>query len=291
MQQEFRKECSHVPRHDDGSITLHQQPYIESLVERYLPLGPPARLYPNQTPSTPQLAQFVADALASSDDVDPELSRSYSSLVGALLYAACNTRPDIAYAVGMLSRALSKATPDLMAAAERVLGYLHFHSSIGLRYSPGDTTLTAFSDSDWATQHSTSGWAVLWQSAAISFGSKKQKSVALSSCEAEIMAASTAAQDVIYMRRLLSELGHASDEPTPLALDNAAARDLAYNPEHHDRTKHIERRHFFVREAVEDLHITVPFVASHDNLADFLTKHLPPKIFFALRDRIMNVPS
>lgn len=260
------------------------------MMERFLPDGPPARMQRNSAPCTPELAQHVADAQASDDPVEPGLRTSYASLVGALLYAACHTRPDIAYAVGMLSRVLAKPTPALMTEAERVLGYLHFHKDVGLRYSPGDSTLRAFSDSDWAVRHSTSGWVVMFQEAAISYGSKKQKSVALSSCEAEIVAASVAAQDVVFTRRLLHEIGVDITEPTPLALDNRAARDLAYNPEHHERTKHVERRHFYVRECVEDLLITVPFVASHDNLADFFTKYLTPKHFFALRDIIMNVP-
>eukprot|EP00965_Chrysotila_dentata_P036781 1223936-Pleurochrysis_carterae.AAC.1 len=72
-------------------------------------------------------------------------------------------------------------------------------------------------------------------------------------------------------------------------MDNTSAIDLAYNPEHHSRTKHIDRRQFFVRERVETLEITVPFVQSADNMADFFTKPLPPKAFFPLRDRIMNV--
>ena len=78
--------------------------------------------------------------------------------------------------------------------------------------------------------------------------------------------------------------------PTTLCTDNKAARDLSYNPEHHERTKHVDRRHFYIREAVENLENTVPFVASHENLADFLTKYLTPKHFFAMRDIIMNVP-
>ena len=76
-----------------------------------------------------------------------------------------------------------------------------------------------------------------------------------------------------------------------LGIDNQGARDLAYNPEHHERTKHIERRHFFVRECVENHKLTVPFVRTDDNLADFLTKPLPAARFFALRDKIMNVPA
>eukprot|EP00965_Chrysotila_dentata_P117991 3900433-Pleurochrysis_carterae.AAC.1 len=71
-------------------------------------------------------------------------------------------------------------------------------------------------------------------------------------------------------------------------MDNKSAIDLAYNPEHHQRTKHIDRRHFFVREKVEAHDITVPFVKSADNMADFFTKPLPPRVFFPLRNLIMN---
>ena len=73
-------------------------------------------------------------------------------------------------------------------------------------------------------------------------------------------------------------------------MDNSAARDLSYNPEHHSRTKHIARRHFFIREKVESLELSVPFVRSTDNMADFFTKPLSAKSFFGFRDAIMNVP-
>ena len=75
-----------------------------------------------------------------------------------------------------------------------------------------------------------------------------------------------------------------------LSQDNKGARDLAYNPEHHSKTKHIDRRHFFVRELVEQQRIVVPYVATDDNLADFFTKPLASKKFFAMRDKIMNNP-
>ena len=117
------------------------------------------------------------------------------------------------------------------------------------------------------------------------------KSTALSSCEAEIMAGSDAAKEAIYLNRFLGEVGLSDSAPVPLRIDNQGARDLSYNPELHQRTKHIDRRHFFIREAVERMQISVPLVATADNLADFFTKPLPAKRFFALRDVIMNVPS
>ena len=103
------------------------------------------------------------------------------------------------------------------------------------------------------------------------------------------MAGSEAAKEAIYLRDFLDELGLGANEPTPLRMDNTAARDLSYNPEHHARTKHIARRHFFIRERVESLELSVPFVRSCDNLADFFTKPLAAKAFFSFRDVIMNV--
>ena len=108
----------------------------------------------------------------------------------------------------------------------------------------------------------------------MSWGCKKQATIALSSCEAEIVAASEAAKEGVYLKAFLSELGVLSSEPVPLAVDNQSAINVAYNPEHHSRVKHIERRHFFVREKVEDHELCVPFVRSADNMADFFTKPL-----------------
>eukprot|EP00965_Chrysotila_dentata_P146403 4834124-Pleurochrysis_carterae.AAC.2 len=120
-------------------------------------------------------------------------------------------------------------------------------------------------------------------SAAISWSSKKQPTVALLSCEAEIVAASEATKEAVYLRALFSELGLPPHAPTPLSMDNKSAIHLAYNPEHHQQTKHIHRRHFVVREKVESHDITVPFVRSAKNMAGFFTKPLPPRFFAAQR--------
>jgi len=113
--------------------------------------------------------------------------------------------------------------------------------------------------------------------------------VALSSCEAEIIAASEYAKEAVYLRAFMHELGLADDSLVPLAVDNQAGWELCYNPQHHARTKHIDRRHFFVREKVEEGVITVPFVRLADNLAHFFTEALCVTMFFPMRDKIMNV--
>ena len=216
------------------------------------------------------------------------LLKRYQSLVGALLYVTVNTRPDVAYSVGMLCRAMSCPTAETMAGAERVLHYLHRHRHVGLRYTPDQGDLRGMTDSDWATKHSISGFVFTYSSAAVSWGSKKQTSIALSSTEAEIMAASEGAKEAIYLSRFFDELGAPVSGPVEMAVDNQSAIAVSYNPEHHARVKHIDRRHFYVREAVEEGLIRVPYVATADNMADLFTKPLPARIFFPMRDRIMN---
>ena len=103
------------------------------------------------------------------------------------------------------------------------------------------------------------------------------------------MAASEACKEAIYLRNFMAELDEGDSAPLHLSVDNKAAIDLAYNPEHHQKTKHIERRHFFIREVVESGKVVVPFVCSANNLADFFTKGLDSTTFFSMRNRIMNV--
>ena len=153
---------------------------------------------------------------------------------------------------------MGKPTPELLAAALRVLEYLYRTREVGLTYEASAAPLAGQSDSDWDVKHSTTGYVFTLSKAAISWASAKQPTVALSSCEAEIMALSEASKEALGLRGLLDELGVLPAGPTALATDNSAARDLAYNPEYHKRVKHIERRHFFVRECVENFQLVVP---------------------------------
>ena len=274
----------------DGGVELRQTSYIEKLAKEWLPDGIPSCMHINSAPHTESLPDLVLQALSSTEPVDSVLLRRYQSLVGSLLYAATNTRPDIAYAVGMLCRAMGKPTAELFDAGLRVVAYLSHHKHVGLRYECDQKPLAGMSDADWAVKHSTSGYVFSMSKAAISWGSKKQPTIALSSCESEIMAASEAAKEAVYLDRFVAELGFKGDaDPVHLSLDNKAAIDSSYNPENHSRTKHIDRRHYFIRELVEDGRLVVPYVSSEDNLADFFTKPLKPVRFFVLRDKIMNV--
>jgi hypothetical protein len=281
-----------VVRNADASITLHQQSYIEKLVARFLPDGPSARVQGNSLPYSPFLSARVAAALAQTETQYPELVRAIQERLGCLLYLTTCTRPDIAYVVHLLCQCMQKPTPDLLDEIDHLLSYLARHSRVGLTYSSEFERLAGYSDASWETRRSTSGWLVLWQSAALSWGSQRQKSVALSSCESEIIALSEATKDMVYFRKLVKGLGEPdASDPSPLSTDSQSARDVSYNPEQHNRMKHVQRRHFFVRDMVESYEIEVPFVRTHDNLADFFTK--PCKSapqFFAWRAAIMNEP-
>ena len=103
------------------------------------------------------------------------------------------------------------------------------------------------------------------------------------------MAGSETAKSVSYYRQLLEELGFPPSGPTELGMDNKAGIDLAYNAEHHDRTKHIERRHLFIREMVENFKISVPYVRTAENIADFFTKALAAGDFYRFRNITMNI--
>jgi len=277
---------------DGKQVCLHQRGYIEHMMDDHLPGGRPQHLASTKTPCDDSLPRLVLEAQdLDMATIDATLLQEYQSLVGALLYCSGNTRPDAAYAVGMLCRVSARPTLELLDAARRVLCYLDRTKTLGLCYEADSGNLHGACDSDWAVKHSTSGWVFKYCRAAISWSSKKQKTVALSSCEAEIMAASEASKEAIYLGGHLTEMGLHNGSAIELGCDNQAAIALAHNPEHHDKTKHIKRRHFFVREAVENEEIIVPYVRTVDNFADFFTKPIVGHNFFRMRDTIMNCDS
>eukprot|EP00310_Coccolithus_braarudii_P012243 CAMPEP_0183349728 /NCGR_PEP_ID=MMETSP0164_2-20130417/13821_1 /TAXON_ID=221442 /ORGANISM="Coccolithus pelagicus ssp braarudi, Strain PLY182g" /LENGTH=131 /DNA_ID=CAMNT_0025521499 /DNA_START=198 /DNA_END=593 /DNA_ORIENTATION=- len=130
---------------------------------------------------------------------------------------------------------MARPSPQLYEQAQRVICYLARHRNIGLRYEADGSRLHGMSDSDWAVKHSASGYVSNYCRAAISWGCKKQATVALFSCEAEIVAASEATKEAVYLDRFITELGDPSYGPVPLSVDNQAAHDMAHTPEHHAR--------------------------------------------------------
>ena len=204
----------------------------------------------------------------------------YATIVGKIVYLTAITRPDIAYAVSMLSRFMAQPTYRACMAVTRLLNYLSRTAHYGLVYHAEDgdeLNMHAYSDSDWATcpitRRSISGTVVFMFGAPVSWMSRRQQIVATSSMEAEYIAAYYAAQDVVWFTALLRDLDlQDTTRPTVLFIDNESARSLAHNPVHHARSKHIDVKFHWLREQVLAGILAVNHVDTNDQRADILTK-------------------
>ena len=184
-------------------ISMSLGDYIDKLANKHLGTALHNRKE-HKTPAHMDLPKMVQTAVDSTETPDAAVTSEYRSLVGALLFAALTVRPDISYAVGMLSRALNKPDATLLEEARRVLYYLVSTRDLGPRFKRGASLdLYGMSDSDWAVRCSTTGVAFFLAGAVISYMSKKQATIAMSSTEAEIMAASQAGLEAVYLRSLL----------------------------------------------------------------------------------------
>ncbi|PKA48313.1 Retrovirus-related Pol polyprotein from transposon TNT 1-94 [Apostasia shenzhenica] len=214
-------------------------------------------------------------------------SKYFRSLVGGLMYLT-HTRPDLLFAVSMVSRFMHKPTKQHLGAAKRILRYIKGTSNYGIWYSQTtNIKLFGFCDSDWAgsldDRKSTSGFLFTLGSGAISWTSKKQASVALSSSEAEYVAAASACCQAIWIRRILTDLHQPQEEATNIFCDNMGAILMAKNPCQHGRAKHIDIKYHFIREMVSKGAIEMKSCSTHDQVADILTKALPSQKFINFR--------
>ncbi|THG97055.1 hypothetical protein EW026_g4883 [Hermanssonia centrifuga] len=224
-------------------------------------------------------------------DANPELRHMYQSMIGTLLYLMLGTRPDISFAVTKLSQFMSNPTSEHMAAVKHIFRYLNGNRHLVIRYDGlSGSGLIGYVDSDWAEdkddRHSIMGSAFFMANGVVSWVSRKQKTVALSSTEAEYMALSDTCRQISWLRQFESELGYAQTEPTPLCVDNQGAIFLASNPAHDRRTKHIDIRYHFVREFLEGNYVKFYYVPSADNIADVLTKPLAKQKHMDLSGRL-----
>ena len=215
----------------------------------------------------------------------------YQSVVGSLMYLSVCTRPDIAYAVGTLARFSSKPGKSHWMAVKRVLRYLKGTANDGILFRGGERkNLVGYSDADWAgdrqDRKSTSGYLFQIAGGPISWRSKKkQGSVALSTAEAEYVALSSAAQETVWLRKLISELKNPPECPTVILEDNQSAIAMAKNPQFHGRSKHIDIKHHFIRERVSEKEIDLTYCPTDEMVADMLTKGLNKQQFAILRQR------
>jgi hypothetical protein len=224
-------------------------------------------------------------------DVDQSL---YRSMIGSLLYL-CASRPDIVLSVGVCARYQAAPKDSHMQAVNRILRYLVYTPRFGLWYPKGSNfTLAGYSDSDWAgckdDRKSTSGACHFLGRSLVSWSSKKQNCISLSSTEAEYVAAASCCSQLLWMRQTLKEYGVHCDK-VPLLCDNESAIKIGHNPVLHSRTKHIEIRHHFIRDHINRGDIELSYVPTKIQLADMFTKPLDEARFTFLRHELNIVDS
>ena len=194
----------------------------------------------------------------------------YRSMIGSLLYL-CASRPDIMFSVCMCARFQVNPKECHLVAVKRILRYLVLTPNLDLWYPKSSTfDLLDYSDSDYAgckvDQKSTTGTCQFLGRSLVSWSSKKQNSVALSTAEAEYVAASACCAQLLWMRQTLSDFG-CEYKKIPLLCDNESAIKLANNPIRHSRTKHIDIRHHFLRDHETKGDIALSHVSTDKQLA------------------------
>ena len=270
---------------DRNEIWMHQKTYIKDMLVKY-------ELHNAKVVSTPaDLNVKLMKDDGVSKKVDP---LKYQSMVGSLLYLAIATRPDIAYAVAIVSRFNSEPTEAHLTAVKRIFRYVKGTIDYALKYGKNENDLVGYSDADWAgdqeSRRSTSGNLFILSNGAVSWLSKRQSTVSLSTTEAEYVSLSSAAQEAIWLRRLLAELGLNELEPTTIREDNQGAIAIAKNPVSHSRTKHIDIKYHFIRDVVINKTVVLEYCGTEDMLADILTKALCKERFELLRKGLGIVP-
>ena len=247
------------------SLSLSQQKYIEDVLRQF---DVQSEVKPIDTPLPTNLNKLP-------DNTSPT-SKPFAQLIGCMMYVMLGTRPDLAFAVGYLSQQLANPTDHCWDMARRALRYLASTKHYKLTYTGNDNVIFGYADSDWASQtdsKSVSGYIFMMNGAAISWKSKKQSIVALSSAEAEYVSACTAAKEAVWLRNFATELigSHAA---ITLYEDNQSCIALANDPKDHDCTKHIKLCYHYLCQVVCDNEVNLDWLPTSEMVADALTKSL-----------------
>jgi hypothetical protein len=277
----------------DGSISLSQSHYIEKVAERF---GVTDQSI--MTPGSP-------DDVISKDDLpvtDEEQKHAgklpFPALVGCLIYAVL-TRPDVAYSISNVAMYMSKWGVRHYEHAMRILKYLYTtrHDKLTYRRWTGPVELTCYVDANYRDERdsghddkwrSQGGYLIFMGDCLVSWSSKRHRCRTLSSMEAEYVEAARGGQEVVWYRRLLGDLGYPQDSPTIMWEDNKAAIAFSKNQTCHDRSKHIDIRVHWLRDLVLAGEILMLHIATEEQLADFLTKHLRKPAHIKARDTILG---
>lgn len=261
-------------------ITINQKHYIENLINNF-------NMYDAKGCSTP----VNVNVQLCKNEKETVVNFPYREAVGVLLFLSTVSRPDIAYAVNLVSRYVSNPGTIHVNAVKRIIRYLICTRDKSIVYDC-NSELVGYSDSDFAgdldSRKSNTGYIFLMNGGPVTWASRKQNTTALSTTESEYMAASDAAKEILWLKQFLLDIGEPQNYVT-LYIDNQSAIKLIHNPVFHKRSKHIDVRYNFIREKVDEKIIIIKYVESLCQLADFLTKALPPCKFNFIRDSVMKM--
>ena len=263
----------------EDSIFLSQSKYAKNIVKKF---GMENASH-KRTPAPTHLKLSKDEAGTS---VDQSL---YRSMIGSLLYLTAS-RPDITFAVGVCARYQANPKISHLNQVKRILKYVNGTSDYGIMYCHcSDSMLVGYCDADWAgsadDRKSTSGGCFYLGNNLISWFSKKQNCVSLSTAEAEYIAAGSSCSQLVWMKQMLKEYNVEQDVMT-LYCDNMSAINISKNPVQHSRTKHIDIRHHYIRDLVDDKVITLKHVDTEEQIADIFTKALDANQFEKLRGKL-----
>ena len=259
-----------------GTIRLTQRPYWEHVINRFHLDG----ITPRNTP-LPTGITLDKDMSPKTDSERSQMDdKPYRSILGSVMWGQLATRPDLSFSISLLARFQANPGLEHWKALMHVIGYIKNTLDYGLTYSrDSDLSPHAFVDADYGgckdTRRSTSGYVFMMAGGPVTWSSKRQATVALSTVEAEYVAMSRCAQQMVWMHSWLSEVGVDYSTPGLIRGDNRGAIALTKNTRDHSKIKHIDIRHHYIRDLVQSGNIIFEQVSSTDNLADLFTKSLP----------------
>ena len=256
------------------TLLINQHAYIESLAKKYWLTN----AKPVKTPIEPGTYYAKEQCPSMPNQVAKMNSIPYSEAIGSVLWPAIVSRPDVAYAIGILSQFIQNPGQLHWEGVKQIISYLYSTKDHCLTFcGKGKKLIKGFSDADWASQrdrHSISGYVPFLGCGAITWSSKKQHIIALSSTRSKYIAQTHAPKEVIWIRSFILEIQQDQSGPIDLLCDNQGAIALAKDNKFHVRTKHIDLRHHFIREAVKEEKIKVTYIPSEENVADIFMKAL-----------------
>ena len=277
-----------------NTISMDQSFYAKNILKTFFPDG----LSTTESPMSSTTILSTVDCPKTEEEKEAMVKFPYRQAIGSLLWLAGGTRPDLSYAVAQVARFSSNPGIVHWKAIVKIFRYLQGTINLGIKYTLPVTTesntliIKGYCDSDHGrctdTRRSITGFLYMMSSGPISWQSRQQVSVALSSMEAEYMALSGATQEAIWLRMILKDFNTNINESILIYEDNQACIDYSNNPTSYKRTKHIDQKYHFVKEQVILKSINIVKISTEDNIADVLTKPLEVTRFHNLISQFLT---